>query len=65
MEQIRRYRALERLCRKRAVHCPEFKWIWLGQAAKWKVAADLEMSSHFEECDATSSDAKLVSELAA
>jgi hypothetical protein len=23
--------------------------MWLGQAAKWKVAADLAMSSHFEE----------------
>jgi hypothetical protein len=49
MEELRRFRALERLCRKRAAHSPEFKWMWLGQAAKWKIAADLAMSSHFEE----------------
>jgi hypothetical protein len=49
MEQIRRFRALERLCRKRAAHYPELKWMWLGQAAKWKVAGDLEISSQFVE----------------
>jgi hypothetical protein len=26
---------------------PKSQWMWLGQAAKWKVAADIEMSSHF------------------
>jgi hypothetical protein len=51
MEELRRFRALERLCRKRAAHYPELKWVWLGQAAKWKIAADLAMSSHFEECN--------------
>jgi hypothetical protein len=55
MEELRRYRALERLCRKRAARYPELKWMWLGQAAKWKIAADIEMSSHFEECNTNSS----------
>jgi hypothetical protein len=62
MEQIRRFRALERLCRKRAAHYPELKWMWLGQAAKWKVAGDLEISSR---CVDNTSHEKNSDELAA
>jgi hypothetical protein len=56
MDDIRRYRAMERLCRIRSTYDPAFKFIWLARAARWKVAGDLEVSAYFEECNSNSSD---------
>ena len=51
MEELRCYRAMAKLCLQRAAQDPKLQWKWLGQAAKWKIAADLAMSSQLEECN--------------
>jgi hypothetical protein len=60
MKNVLRYRALGSLCRQHAAYNPDESWKLLAQAEYWEHLAQVEMSSHFEDCNATGSDAKPV-----
>jgi len=49
MESLQRYRALGSLCRQQAAYNPDQSW------KHWEHLAQTEASSHFKECNATSS----------
>ena len=65
MKNASRYRAMASLCRQHAVYRPDQSWQLLGQAERWEHLAEDELNLNFKECNATSSDAKSVSDLAA
>ena len=51
MKNVSHYRALGSLCRQQAAYNPANSWKLLAQAEHWEHLAQLEMSSHFEECN--------------
>jgi hypothetical protein len=55
MDSLRRYRALGSLCRQQAAYNPDQSWRLLAQAEHWEHRAQSEVSSYFNECNATSS----------
>jgi hypothetical protein len=52
MQNVSRYRALGSLCRQQAAYNPAQSWELLAKAEHWEHLAAIEMSSHFEECNA-------------
>jgi hypothetical protein len=50
MENVRRYRAMGRLCRQQALFHPDMSWHWLGQAERWEDLAETEIALLFMEC---------------
>ena len=65
MRAVRRLRAMASLCRQQAAYNPAQSRKLLAEAEYWEHLAQLEMSAHFKECNATSSDAQPLDELAA
>ena len=55
MENVRRYRAMDSLCRQSAVLNPLNSWKLLGDAERWEHLAEVEIALHFKECNSTSS----------
>jgi hypothetical protein len=55
MYKVRRFRAMGSLCRQQAAYNPAQSWKLLAEAAYWEHLAAVEMSSHFEECNANRS----------
>jgi hypothetical protein len=55
MKNVQHYRAMGSLCRQHAAYNPDQGWQLLAKAAQWEHLAEVEMSSHFEECNASSS----------
>ena len=55
MYKVRRFRAMGSLCRQRAAYNPAQSWKLLAGATYWEHLAAVEMSSHFEECNANRS----------
>jgi hypothetical protein len=55
MEKVRRYRAMGSLCRQSAVLNPLNSWKLLGDAERWEHLAEVEIASHFNKCNTTSS----------
>ena len=55
METVRRFRAMGSLCRQQAAYNPDQSWKLLAEAEYWERLAQAEMSSHFKECNTTSS----------
>jgi hypothetical protein len=49
------YRANAASCRTRAMNERENSTHWLGEARRWERLAEDEVSSHFIECNVTSS----------
>jgi hypothetical protein len=49
------YRANAASCRARAINEPTNAIHWLGEAQRWERLAEEEVSSHFIECNGTSS----------
>lgn len=56
MNNVVRYRAMGSLCRQHAAYNPTESWKLLAEAERWEHLAAIEMSSHFEDCNATSSN---------
>jgi hypothetical protein len=56
MENVRRYRALASLCRQQAAYRPWQSWDLLGQAEHFEHLAEVELKSHFDECNAKGAD---------
>ncbi|MEY9595105.1 hypothetical protein ABIA06_007396 [Bradyrhizobium yuanmingense] len=52
MEKVRRLRAMSSLCRQQAAYNSMNKWKLLAEAEYWDHLADLELSSHFQQCNA-------------
>ena len=65
MKEILRYRAMGSLCRQQAAYNPGERWSLLAQAMHWEHLAEVEMSSHFEECNASQANAAEPSRLVA
>ena len=57
MNKVRRFRAMGSLCRQQAAYSPDQSWKLLAEAAYWEHLAEVELSSHFEECNSTESKA--------
>jgi hypothetical protein len=55
MNKVRRLRAMGSLCRQQAAYNPDQSWKLLAEAAYWEHLAEVELSSHFEECNSTES----------
>ena len=55
MNKVRRLRAMGSLCRQQAAYNPDQSWKLLAEAAYWEHLAEVELSSHFEECNFTES----------
>nr|WP_311972731.1 hypothetical protein [Bradyrhizobium agreste] len=55
MEKVRRLRAMSSLCRQQAAYNSMNKWKLLAEAEYWERLADLELSSHFQQCNAVGS----------
>jgi len=55
MQKVRRLRAMGLLCRQQAAYNPAQSWKLLAEAEYWEHLAHAEASSHFEECNTTSS----------
>jgi hypothetical protein len=55
MKLVVQYRANAASCRARAIREPKNAVHWLGEAQRWERLAEEEVSSHFIECNATSS----------
>jgi hypothetical protein len=51
MKNVSRYRAMGSLCRQQAAYHPDQSWKLLAQALHWEHLAEVEMASHFEECN--------------
>ena len=51
MKNVSRYRAMGSLCRQQAAYHPDQSWKLLAQALHWEHLAEVEMVSHFEECN--------------
>ncbi|WBL80833.1 hypothetical protein I3J27_10575 [Bradyrhizobium xenonodulans] len=56
MEKVRRLRAMSSLCRQQAAYNSMNKWKLLAEAEYWDHLADLELSAHFQRCNATGSN---------
>jgi len=56
MENVRRLRAMGSLCRQQAAYNSMNKWKLLADAEYWEHLAQLELSSHFQACNAVSSN---------
>ena len=52
MKELSRLRELEADCRQRAQSEPERKWVWLAQAAKFQIQANLEAAENASEPNA-------------
>jgi hypothetical protein len=52
MKNAAQYRALASLCRQTAAYHPDKSWHLLGQAERWEHLAEVELASHFQECNA-------------
>jgi hypothetical protein len=65
MKGASQYRELASLCRQRAAYDPDKSWYLLGQAERWEHLADLAISDHFKECNATGASGQNISDLAA
>ncbi|MFK4384352.1 MULTISPECIES: hypothetical protein [unclassified Bradyrhizobium] len=52
VEKVRRLRAMSSLCRQQAAYNSMNKWKLLAEAEYWDHLADLELSSHFQQCNA-------------
>nr|WP_091966196.1 hypothetical protein [Bradyrhizobium shewense] len=59
MEKVRRLRAMGSLCRQQAAYNSMNKWKLLADAECWEHLAELELSSHFQECNVGSSTSSL------
>ncbi|MBP0112284.1 MULTISPECIES: hypothetical protein [Bradyrhizobium] len=59
MEKVRRLRAMGSLCRQQAAYNSMNKWKLLADAECWEHLAELELSSHFRECNVGSSTSSL------
>ncbi len=57
MNKVRRFRAMGSLCRQQAAYNPDQSWKLLAEAAYWEHLAEVEVSSHFQECNPTESRA--------
>jgi hypothetical protein len=57
MNKVRRLRAMGSLCRQQAAYNPDQSWKLLAEAAYWEHLAEVELSSHFEECNLAESGA--------
>jgi hypothetical protein len=57
MKNVRSYRAMALLCRQQAVFHPEKSWKYLGDAERWEDLAEVEISSLFEQSNATRPEA--------
>ena len=51
MKNVSRYRAMGSLCRQQAAYHPDQSWKLLAQALHGEHLAEVEMASHFEECN--------------
>jgi len=56
VNKVRRFRAMGSLCRQQAAYNPAQSWKLLAEAEFWENLAQAEASSHFIECNTTSSD---------
>lgn len=56
MEKVQRLRAMGSLCRQQAAYNGMNKWKLLAEAEYWDHLADLELSSHFQQCNAAGSN---------
>ncbi|MBR1364159.1 MULTISPECIES: hypothetical protein [Bradyrhizobium] len=52
MDKVQRLRAMSSLCRQQAAYNSMNKWKLLAEAEYWDHLANLELSSHFEQCNA-------------
>jgi hypothetical protein len=57
MEELLHCRAMEAECRQRAMYDTQNGWEWLANAEKWHHLANLEIISHFEDCNITKPNA--------
>jgi hypothetical protein len=55
MRLVMQYRANAASCRERAINEPTKAMHWLDEAQRWERLAEEEVSSHFIECNVTSS----------
>jgi hypothetical protein len=55
MENVSRFRAMGSICRQRAVFDPQNSWKHLGDAERWEHLAAVEISAHYEACNAAGS----------
>ena len=55
MKNVRRLRAMGSLCRQQAAYNPSQSWKLLAEAEYWEHMAAVEMTTHFEECNASRS----------
>lgn len=65
MKTVGRLRAMASLCRQQAAYNPARRSKLLAEAEYWERLARAEMSFHFKECNAASSDVQFLNELAA
>jgi hypothetical protein len=56
VDKVRRLRAMSSLCRQQAAYNSMNKWKLLAEAEYWDHLADLELSSYFQQCNATGSN---------
>jgi len=56
VDKVRRLRAMSSLCRQQAAYNSMNKWKLLAEAEYWDRLADLELSSYFQQCNATNSN---------
>ena len=56
MEKVQRLRAMSSLCRQQAAYNSMNKWKLLAEAEYWDHLAHLELSSYFQQCNATGSN---------
>nr|WP_092227777.1 hypothetical protein [Bradyrhizobium sp. Gha] len=56
METVQRLRAMGSLCRQQAAYNSMNKWKLLAEAEYWDHLAELELSAHFEQCNASGSN---------
>nr|WP_249157727.1 hypothetical protein [Bradyrhizobium sp. KB893862 SZCCT0404] len=55
VDKVRRLRAMSSLCRQQAAYNSMNKWKLLAEAEYWDHLAELALSSHFQQCNATTS----------
>ncbi|MGY3239169.1 hypothetical protein ACVWZ4_000213 [Bradyrhizobium sp. USDA 4472] len=56
MERVKRLRAMGSLCRQQAAYNSMNKWKLLAEAEYWDHLAELELSAHFQQCNASGSN---------
>lgn len=56
VDKVRRLRAMSSLCRQQAAYNSMNKWKLLAEAEYWDHLADLELSAHFQQCNAAGSN---------